>query len=84
MPGFCPPCKARVPVKVDSIQCDFCKKWHHLECTDLTQGQFESTPRINYLTGTAKVVMKTDAKNVILFQNMVIRFNAINVTIFII
>ena len=44
----------------------------------------KSTPKINHSTGIAKVVMKTDAKNVILFQNMVIRFNAINAIIFII
>ena len=41
MPSFCPPCKARIGENVNCIQCDFCRKWHHFECSDLTQGQFE-------------------------------------------
>ena len=41
MPFFCPTCKVRVPEVGDSISCDNCRKWHHLECTDLTKFQFE-------------------------------------------
>ena len=41
MPCFCPSCRARVPENSDSISCDYCKKWHHLDCTDLTKAQFE-------------------------------------------
>ena len=41
MPSFCPPCKARIGENVNCIQCDFCRKWHHFECSDLTPGQFE-------------------------------------------
>ena len=41
MPYFCPACKARVPEDGDSISCDYCRKWHHLKCTDLNAAQFE-------------------------------------------
>ena len=41
MPGFCQSCRARVPEHSDSISCDNCRKWYHLECTDLTKTQFE-------------------------------------------
>ena len=41
MPCFCPACKACVPEDVDCIACDFCDKWYHLNCTKLTETQFE-------------------------------------------
>ena len=41
MPSFCPTCRARVPENSDCISCDYCRKWHHLQCTDLTKPQFE-------------------------------------------
>ena len=41
MPYFCPACKARVPEDGDSISCDYCINWHHLQCTDLNPAQFE-------------------------------------------
>ena len=41
MPCFCPACSARVPEDTDSIACDFCDKWYHLDCTKLTKTQFE-------------------------------------------
>ena len=41
MPCVCPSCRARVAEHSDCISCDYCKKWYHLHCTDLTQAQFE-------------------------------------------
>ena len=41
MPCFCPQCRARVPEDGNSISCDYCRKWYHLECTDLTKTQFD-------------------------------------------
>ena len=41
MPFFCPSCRARVPEHSNSISCDYCRKWYHLVCTDLTKRQFE-------------------------------------------
>ena len=41
MPCFCPSCRRRVPEKSDSISCDYCLRWFHLRCTDLTSSQFE-------------------------------------------
>ena len=41
MPCFCPSCRARVPEDGDSIACDYCRKWYHLSCTDVTKHQFE-------------------------------------------
>ena len=40
MPCFCPTCKSKVP-NVDSICCDCCDKWFHLECTEITRAQFK-------------------------------------------
>ena len=41
MPCFCPSCRLRVPDDVDCIACDFCDKWYHIECTNLTKTQFD-------------------------------------------
>ena len=41
MPYICPYCRARVPENCNSISCDYCRKWCHLECTDLSESQFE-------------------------------------------
>ena len=41
MPYFCPYCRDRVPEDGNSISCDYCRKWCHLECTDLSVSQFE-------------------------------------------
>ena len=41
MPYFCPKCRARVPENCNCISCDYCRKWFHLECTDLSKQQFD-------------------------------------------
>ena len=46
MPSVCPSCRARVPDYSDSISCDYCRKWFHLDCTDLTKQQFEILTRV--------------------------------------
>ena len=38
---FCPACRAKVPNGVKSIACDYCDKWFHFECTELTESQFD-------------------------------------------
>ena len=38
---FCPVCKARITKDGDSICCDYCRKWHHLKCSDLKKSQFD-------------------------------------------
>ena len=40
MPYYCPPCKNKVKT-VDSICCDNCEKFYHLECSGLTKTQFD-------------------------------------------
>ena len=41
MPCVCPSCSLRVPEDVDCIACDYCNKWYHLECTELSKSQFD-------------------------------------------
>ena len=41
MPCYCPECRTKVPQGVDCIACDFCDKFYHFECTDLTKHQFD-------------------------------------------
>ena len=41
MPYVCPYCRTRVPEDGNSISCDYCRKWCHLQCTDLSESQFE-------------------------------------------
>ena len=41
MPCFCPACSVRVAEDEDCIACDYCDKWYHLNCTKLTETQFE-------------------------------------------
>ena len=40
MPYYCPPCNNKVKT-VDSICCDNCEKYYHLECSGLTNAQFD-------------------------------------------
>ena len=40
IPYFCLYCRTRVPEDCNSISCDYCRKWCHLECTDLSESQF--------------------------------------------
>ena len=41
MPCYCPSCHCKVNNGQASIACDFCDKFYHLECTGLTQNQFD-------------------------------------------
>ena len=41
MPCYCPSCRTKVPEDCNCISCDYCNKWYHLQCTDLTESQFD-------------------------------------------